>query len=820
MLNDWQTDLRYAARVLRKSPAFTAVAVATLALSIGLNCALFSVVNAVLFRPLPVPRPAELVTVFNGDGEGLVTHSPLAFPDFQELREQNRSLSGLFGYALDPVALETGDRSQMALGEIATGDYFTTLGVNAVLGRTFTRADEEGPAAAPVVVLGYRAWQRHFGGDPAVVGRSLRLNGSLFTVIGVAPQQFTGLYPLLATDLWMPMRWTGSNRQSDLDDRSGRWLLAMGRLKPGVTLAQAQQEAAAIGANLAREYPETNRTREIALIPLGDVKMAPGIERVLYPASMVLLAVVGLVLLIASANVANMLLARATARRKEFAIRMALGAVRGRLLQQLLVESLLLALAGSAGGLTLALWSNAALLSALSRTRLPVPVTLTLGIALDWRVLAYTVALALLTTLAFGLVPALVASRSQVSSELKEESSGSAGGVRKRRLQGALVVTQVALSLVLLIGAGLSVRSLWNARRIDPGFRIGGVATVTLSPGLSSTGAEANRAFFDSYLQRVRALPGVEAAGLTSQLPLAFGVRTMDVVRDGDQGLPREQRTEIDASSVSSGYFETMGIRIERGRGFQPSDTDPARNLVVVNQTLATRLWPDQDPIGRQVVLPGVEQPWEVIGVAADSKYRSLGEATRPYLYQALQADEYDDGTVVVRAGDDANALLAELRSLARATDQRVPIMNLQTLEEATSVSLLLPRAGAGLFGMFGLLGLVLAAVGLYGVISYLVSQRTREFGIRVTLGAQPFDIAKLALGQGLRLTLIGVAIGVAGAVAVTRVLAVILYGISPTDGATFAAVAGVLVAVALLACHIPARRASRVDPMVALRGD
>ncbi|MBI3449582.1 MAG: ABC transporter permease [Acidobacteria bacterium] len=817
MFLDLVRDFVHGASVLRKSPGFAFVAMTTLALGIGVNTALFSVVNGLLFEPLPVERPGELVGVYNRAHEGIATHTPLAFPDYRDIRDGTKSLTGMFGYALEPLALETGGSNTVVMSETATGDYFTTLGVRAALGRTFTAADEEGAGAAPVVVLSHAAWQRRFAGDPGILGRTLRLNGSLFTVIGIAPREFTGLYRMISPDVWIPMRWTTGRRLSDLEGRGSRWMMAMARLKPASTLAGARAEAATVGKRLQREYPDTNRTREVDLLPANSVTIVPGMESVLYPVSFVLLAGVGLVLLIASANVANMLLARAAARRREFAVRLALGAPRGRIVRQLLVESLLLAIGGAAGGLLLGAWSHSALLAAMRSLELPFPITLTLGAPLDGRVLAYTLGLALVTTLAFGLAPALESSRPGLVEGLKGESGG--GGARpRRRLQSALVVAQVAFSLVLLIGAGLSLRSLLNAHRIDPGFRTRGVVSAGFSPTLRGYSSERSRAYYDQLLARVRALPGVTSAAVTSHLPLSFQVRTTDARPEGAPAPADGEENEVDVATAGPGYFETMEIRVVRGRSFMESDVTAATRTAIVNESLARAFWPGEDPIGRGIVVGREAERWEVIGVVRDAKYRTLGESPRSCLYQGYGAASFGDETLIAAAPGDPAPLEAAVRDVARAIDEKMPVMSLQTLEEATSVSLLLPRAGAWIFMLFGLLGSSIAVVGLYGLIAYLASRRTREIGIRMALGARPADILRLVISQGLKVTLVGVALGLAGAFAATRAIGAILYGISPTDTLTYLAVATIFPLTAAAACYLPARRAAAIQPTSALR--
>jgi putative ABC transport system permease protein len=823
----WQ-DLKYGLRMLRKNPGFTAAAVITLALGIGLNTAIFSVVNAVLFKPLPVERPEELAAVYNTAKEGFLTHEPMAYLDYADLREQSKSFSGLVGYGLDAYAVESGDESQFVLGDEVTGNFFTTLGIRAVRGRVFTAEEDQVPGAHPVMVISYHSWQRRFGSHPNIVGRVVRVNGTPLTIIGVAEPRFTGLLRGLQSELFVPMMMSKvMGRREQLESRRARWMFVMGRLKPGVSFAQANAEVETIGRQLALAYPETNETRNIGLLPASDVRILPGVDRVLYATSFVLLGVVGLVLLIASANVANMLLARATARRKEIAVRLAIGASRWRLVRQLLVESSLLALGGGAGGLLVAGWSNVGLNAALSSSQMQVPIEIALGLAVDFRVIGYTLALATLAAVLFGLAPALGASRTDLAAALKDEDGTTSAGHGRRRLGNALVVAQVSLSLVLLIGAGLSVRSLLNADRIDPGFRAQGAATAMFAAHLRGYTPEQVGEFSRRLLESVRAMPGVERAAMASHLPLVFEIRTTNVMSEAQSALPVDEWPDMDTAFVGPGYFETMGIPILRGRGFRDDDGNSKQLYVVVNEALAKNFWPGQDALGQRVVISkqrvrrSLEDEGriaEVVGIARDSKYRTLGEAPRPYLYQSNVDRPLERDALIVRASSDPRALLPAIRQQARNIDSMVPVISLRTLDEATSAAMLFPRAGAALFGLFGVLGLVLASVGLYGVLAYAVSQRTHEIGIRMALGAQPRDILKLIVGQGLALTLVGVVIGLAGAFAATRIIGVLLYGISPTDVPTFAGVSLVLLGVALAACWIPARRAARVEPMEALR--
>jgi predicted permease len=823
----WQ-DVRYGIRMLAKNRGFTVIAVLTLALGIGLNAAIFSVVNAVLFRPLPVEAPDQLAGMYNVEPREFISHTPMAYPDYRDLRDSARSFEGLMGYALAPLALERGDESEHVFGETVTGNYFTTLGVKPHLGRLLKPDDDLQRGAHPVVVLSHAAWQRRFGGEAGIVGREVRLNGHPFTVVGVVEPRFTGLLRGIAPELWVPMAMrstlnapTTVNVEEKtaegvdlLDHRGRRWMWVMGRLKPGFTVAQADAEVKSIGKRLAEMYPETNKERVVGLLPASDVKILPGVDKVLYGTSFVLMGVVGLVLLVASANVANMLLARATARRKEMALRLALGGSRARLVRQLLTESLLLSLLGGGAGLLLAEWSN----GVLNGLRLPLPIQLALNLSLDARVLGFTALLATVTAVLFGLAPALQTTRTDLVVVLKEEGSRAGGAHSKRRLQNALVVAQVAISLVLLIGAGLSLRSLQNAHRIDPGFEAHGVVVGSFQPALRGYSQPQIENFYRTLGDRVRALPGVEAVAMTSHVPLSFEIRTETAAPEGQDVGPERDWPEVDASRVSPGYFAAMRIAILRGRDFTEQDNPAAPCAVIPNETLARNFWGSGDPLGKRLRV-GTDAPYcTVVGVARDGKYRTLGETPRPFAYFALLQEYPKSADMLIRAAGPTGPLVGLIRREVRLMDEKVPVIGVRPLEEVISVSLLLPRGGATLFGLFGVLGLMLACVGLYGVLVYLVSQRTHEIGIRMALGAQPGDVMRLVLGQGLRLTLVGVGLGLAGAVAMTGAIAAILYGVEATDMLTFACVSAVLLGVALLACYIPARRATRIDPMVALR--
>lgn len=817
----WQ-DVKYGLRMLAKNPGFTAVAVITLALGIGLNASIFSVVNAVLLRPLPVQEPNQLVGAYNTAPNEFVSHVPMSFADFKDLRESSQSFTGLLAYATVPLATDQQGQTQILTAEMVSGSYFSVLGVTPVLGRTFTQDEDLVPGKDLVAVLSHAGWQRRFGSDPGIVGRTIRLNGNPFTVIGVAREGFPGMFRGINAEIWVPLMSAAvlrpaptasdSTAAADWLGRRSRWLWVMGRLKPGVSYAQANSEAATIGKRLQQEYADTNKDRAIELLPSSAVKIFPGVDKALYATSAVLLAVVGLVLLIACANVANMMLARAAARRREIAVRLSLGAGRARLVRQLLTENLMLSLAGGGLGLLLAAWSN----NAMNGLRLPIPINIGFNLGNDWRVMTFTFLACVGATVFFGLAPALQASKTDLVTALKEESR--TGGAARGRLRNVLVVAQVALSLVLLIGAALSVRSMWNAHLVHPGFESNGLVQAGFTPSLQGYTQQREEIFFRQLKERVQNLPGVESVAFASHLPLAFSIRLTSTAPEGQDSAPVEKWPQIDTATVSPGYFETMGIPVVKGRVFADADTRESPKVAVINETFAARFWPGQDPLGKRVRVGRDGGYSEVIGVVKDGKYRTLGESNRPYVYRSLSQLFESDATLIARVTGDSSAVIAGIRREAKQLDEKVPDLGLTSVEEAIAVSLIFPRAGAALFGLFGVLGLILASLGLYGVIAYVVSQRTHEIGVRMALGAQRSHIFQMILGHGLKLTGIGVALGLAGALAMTRVITVLLYGVSPTDPLTFSLVTAALLLVAALACFIPARRAAAVEPLIALR--
>jgi predicted permease len=809
-------DLRFALRRLSKSPGFTLVAVASLALGVGANAAIFSLVNAVLLRPLPVRDPGRLVSVsLTGKDDSMQAFS---YPTYKDFRDRNQTLDGLFAERMAPLSLSRGAGNERVWGYLVSGNYFEVLGVGAERGRTFTQADDGAPLSAPLAVVSHSCWQRRFGGDPDLVGRDVQLNGHPFRVVGVMPEGFAGTEIIYTPEVWVPMsmqEWVEPGN-AWLERRTTQNLFAVGRLKEGVTSEQAEASLNLLAGQLGREYPDTDEGRKVVLIPPGFI--LPQLRGAVVGFAAVLMGAVSLVLLIACANLANLLLARASGRRKEIALCVALGASRWRLVRQLLVESLLLALAGGGAGLLLAAW----LMELVAAYRPPIDIPVWIETGVDWRVLLFALGASLLTTVIFGLVPALQATRTDLVPALRGVASSRARG--RSRLRGALVVAQVTLSLVLLVAAGLTVRALRQLQTASPGFEVEYGLVASFDLGLQGYDEARGRDFQRRLLERVRALPGVRAASLTDLFPLSLNYSNNDIHIEGRPGARGANAAQAMVASVEPDYFAAMGIPLVTGRPFGGRDAPEAPRVVVVNETFARRFFPGVDPareaVGKRVSFRGDEGPWdEIVGVAKDGKYWTIGEAPQPFVYSPLAQSYASTVTLVVRApGGDARALAPALNAEVRALDAGLPLFDVKTMEEHLGVSLFPARVAAALLGGFGLLALVLAATGVYGVVSYAAAQQTREIGIRVALGARRRDVLRLVAGRGMLLVALGVALGLAGALALTRFMEGVLYGVSASDPLTFALVAALLLAVALVACLVPARRATKVDPMIALR--
>ena len=804
-------DVRFGVRRLLKSKGFSLVAILSLALGIGANAAIFSLVNLVLFRPLPVPNPEQIVSVSAVGKEGaMAAHSYLNYVD---LRDRNNVLSGLLAYRFAPMSLSRNGNNEIIYGYLTSGNYFELLGVQAALGRLFTPDDDRTPGAHPVAVLSHASWQKRFGANPNIVGQTMLLNNHSYTIIGVAPPRFNGTEIVFAPELWVPMMMLpqiepGSKQLEQRDNSSS---YCIGRLKPGVTLAQAEQSLSNLMTQLGREYPDANEGKGVMVTPPGLI--FPTVRTPFIGFAGVLMLTVVLVLLIACTNLAGLLLARATGRRKEIAIRLSLGASRAQLVRQLLTESLLLALVGGIVGVLLAVW----LVDLVLAFKPPVSFPLLLDLQLDWRVLGFTVVLSVLTGALFGLLPALQATKPELVPALKDETA--LGGYRRSRLRSTLVVAQVALSLVLLVAAGLVVRSLQHVQVMSPGFNPDHMVTMTMSLSLQGYDDAKGRQFQQQAIERIRNLPGVKAAASTNSLPLSLNTSDTSIFSEGAPPARGAQAPNALNTRVSAGYFETMEIPLSAGRVFTEHDKEDTPRVAVINETFARRFWPGQDAVGKRFRTGNINGPLiEVAGVVKDGKYFSLGEEPKPFFYLPVRQSYDDQTTLIARTVNDPHATLAAMRNEVLKLNPAMPFSDVKTMPEHLSLSLFPLRIGASVVGSFGLLALLLAAIGIYGVMAFAVSQRTREIGIRMALGAQGRDVLGLIIKQGVTLLLVGLGIGLAGALLATRLMTSVLYGVSRTDMITFVSVTALLGVVVLLACWVPARRATKVDPLIALR--
>ncbi|MCP3962604.1 MAG: ABC transporter permease [bacterium] len=812
-MHDLVRDLRLAVRMLARKPGLSALAVVSLALGIGVNSSIFTLVNAVLLRELPIDEPERVVEVYTSDSGGF-RWATTSYPDYLDLRRESSVFSELAAVAATFVTHDDGERTEVLFGEEVSGNFFDLLGLPLALGRGFEPL-EETPGAHPVVVLGNGFWRQRFGADRDVLGQTLALNGIDFRVIGVAPAEYRASLSGLTADFWIPVAMHDAmSEDASLDRRGSRSLFLKGRLAPGVALETAQAELDLLAARLAEAYPETNEGRELTAVPSTEVAINPGVDGPLFGVAGLLLVVVALVLLIACSNIANLLLARAADRRREIAVRLALGSSRGRLIRQLLVEGLVLAAAGAALGLLFALWTSRLIVG----FQPPLPIAIALDLGLDLRVFGFTLVLGLLAGLLCGLAPALQASRADLVAAIKNESASLRRGTRRFGLQGALVVAQVALTTVLLVGAGLFVRSLASAQATDTGFSLERGAAVAIGLGFGGRYSEEEGRIFQRQLREVvAATPGIKSASWAGYLPLSFVVNSRDVQLEGQEEVPEDEWPEVDTVRAGPGYFETLGIPLTRGRGFDDRDGAQAPPVVVVNEALAEKHWPGEEPLGKRLRFAD-DAPWaEVVGVARTGKYRTLGEDARPFVYRCHLQD-YSSLMTLVVASDDEEAALTALRRELEALDPRVPIFDQRLISEHLDVALFPARMGAALLAAFGVLGLVLASVGLYGVVAYSVSRRTREVGIRMAIGARRADVLSLVTREGMVLVAVGLALGIGAALFAARALGSLLYGITPHDPLTFATVATILATVALAANLLPARRATQVDPMEALR--
>jgi predicted permease len=807
---------------LVKQPGFTLIAVTTLALGIGANTTIFSFTNALLLRSIAgVADQGKLVMIGRTmNGSGFDTFS---WPNYADLRDQNKTLAGLAAYYSTAMHLSTAGEADRVRGAAATGSYFSVLGVGAQLGRTLLMEDEAAPGASPVAVISDSLWRRRFDADPEIVGKTMLLNNHQYTIVGVAAESFAGTRIGDTLDVWVPVTmyaqveptvWNGADQIMTV--RNASWLDVFARLKPGVEIEQARSELGAIARQLEEAYPKFNRQAGVAIAP-GLGFESPNTRADVRRFMSLMMGIVGLVLVVACANVANMLLARATVRRREIAIRLALGAGRWRIVRQLLTESLLLALLGGVTGVLVALWANNLLKRFLPPRYMGVP--LDVQINLDPRVLGFALFISLLTGVIFGLIPALNTSKPELVPLLKD-AVVSGRGVRQSKLRGALVVSQVALSLVVLVCAGLFVRTLRNSRAISPGFDIERVLTLRVDVGRQGYTEPQGKVYYWRLLERVKALPGVESASLVSTLPLSGGSWGTGIRVEGKQLTPDGEPLSTDYNVIAPHYFETIRIRLLLGRDFVEQDSATSPGVVIVNETTAHRLWADENPLGQRLAMGPDQKRLEVIGVVSDVKHRSLFESPRTHLYLPIDQAYKSTMTLLVRTLSDPKNLVAAVQRETQSIDKNLPVFSVRTLEEQLDNSLGPQRVSALFVSAFGVIALLLAAIGLYGVMAYAVSQRTREIGIRLALGASNSDVFRSVLKTGLGLTMMGLVIGLAACLAVTRVLTSQLYGVNGTDPLTFACVAGLLASVAVLACYIPARRATKVDPMIALRSE
>jgi putative ABC transport system permease protein len=825
MLHSWLQDARYAARLLHRNPVFAFTAIVSLAIGVGANTTIFTIANALLFRtPAAVIHPGELVDVGRTqDGRGFDNGS---YPNYLDIRARSTVFSGIYAYKMgsEPMSLGGPNGAERIYGQMVSTNYFSILGAVPRAGRLFSADDSEAPGAAPFVVLSSPFWLRRFNSDPAVVGQTIRLNGQPFTVIGVAAEQFHGT-TILTTDVWVPVTMVGElsprRSRSILTSREGVWLVMAARLKPGASAGQAQAELTGIAQALEREYPADNRGKGLRVLPSAPI---PGNTGPVAAFVAVLMGLVALVLAIACANVAGVLLARASARRREIAVRLAIGASRGRLIRQMLVESSLLFLIGGTVGLLLARVMTSALLSLLPALPLPIDVSL----PLDGRAMVFTLVLSLGAAVVSGLVPALHASRSEVLGGLKADARG---GPERIRLRNAFVITEIAFSIVLVIGAGLFARALQRAAALDPGFDLRGIELASIDLSLSGYNETTGPRFAQRVVERLRALPGVGSATMSAVMPLGMNRMGLGGLSlpgapapvAGPAGPPPAGWLAADWNVVEPDYFKTMNIPLVSGRDFTAADRRGAPLVVIVNETAARQMWPNQNPLGNVLMHhpdrrdSEPPRPMIVIGVAKDAKYASLAEDPTGFVYVPMQQQYLPRTTIVARATDDRR-LAAEIRSLLTTMDPNVPVIAAQTFEEFASIGLVPQRIAAVVAGSLGAIGMLLAAIGVYGVTAYVVSSRTREIGIRIALGARRATVVRMVLRQGMMLTCFGTIIGLTLAAAASRLLGSLLFGIGAFDPITYAGSAALFSLIGLAACYAPVRRATEIDAIEALR--
>lgn len=815
IMGDFIRDLKYSVRMLIKNPVFTIAAVTTLALGIGLNAATFSAVNGLLLRPLPgTESPEELVQLYR-QWPGIEWGSN-SVPHYQDLRDRSGEVfENMALWSFAPLSLSADGQSERIVGMVVSANFFQTFGARPALGRAFIPGTEDrGPGAHAVAVLGYGFWQARFGGDPDVVGSTIVLNGSPFEVVGVSDPDFKGPVNYASPPVYVPLMMLGTVEPGStrLEQRGNNSLNMVGRLRDGLTLEQAGERIDAVVAQLADEYPASYEGQiGTNLIRTNEAGIHPSFGPAQRGMSAVMMTVVGLLLLIACVNVANLFLARARDRRQEMGVRLSLGAGRGRIVRQLLTESLLFSLLAGTAGLGLAQVAT----RLLTNFRPPIDGPWAMDVAIDSSVLWFTLGISMVAGIVFGMAPALQAARPSTVAAIKGAGSDRTG---RSRTSSALVVVQMALSLLLLISSGLFLRSLQGAMRIDPGFEAPETLVLaSLDPGLQGYDEASTREFYDRLLERITATPEVSSAALTYYAPLGLGSSDRGVAIPGYE-FAEGERNSLFYSYVSEGYFETMGIELLEGRTLSRSDDAEGAPVIVVNQRFADRFWPNESAIGRIVETAGAER--EVVGVVETGKYNSLGEAPAEFMYLSHHERFNSDMTIVARAPNDPQGALRTVQRLVRETDPDMPLFDVRTMADHMGIALLPARLGGSMLGLFGLLGLTLAAVGIYGVMAYSVSQRRRELGIRVALGAGRDEVVRLVLAEGMRLAIVGTVVGLIGAFAAAQLVKGLLYDIQPIDPIAFTGVPLLLIGVSALSVYLPARRASRVDPMRALKSE
>ncbi|MFY9532027.1 MAG: ABC transporter permease [Candidatus Acidiferrales bacterium] len=816
-------DIRYGVRMLLKNRGFSIVAVLSLALGIGANTTIFTVVNAILLNPLPVRDISRLVELDTVDTKTMVTQARvtklgMSFGNFQDYQRQNLVFTGLAAMVPGVLTWSGGVEPKQIQSQLVSANYFDILGVTPATGRFFLPDEDTKPSGNNVAVLSYSLWANKFGSDSGLVGKTLTLNATPYTVIGVAPRGFKGTFSFASADqIWIPASMytqaLAGFERDNFNDRRFLNAVLVGRLKPGVGLSQSEASLKTIAAHLESEYPKDNAGRSVALTPLTEATVDPNNHSQIALAGGLIMGVVGLVLLIACVNLANLLLAQAARREKEMGVRAALGASRSRLLRQLLTESILLSLLGGAAGLLVAYWGRTLLWS----FRPPFIEQNDIDLALDSHVLLFTLGIALLTGLLFGVAPAVKASDPDLIETLKVGGRGGTMGWTRNRLRSLLVVSEIALALIALVGAGLFIRSMENAQSIDPGFESKNLFVMGFDLGALHYDEGRGQQFFRDAIERAAHSPGVQAATIASN-PVLGGGLLRTVFPEGQDEASGYRGTLTLLDNVSPSYFNTLRIPLKQGRAFNDFDRQNTTPVAIANEAMARQFWPNEDPIGKRFHFFGDSTLHEIVGLVGNTVINRIGEDPQPVAYLPVTQDYPPAATLQVRTTANPEAVLSTVRSQVQSIDRNLALTNVQTIGEVMSQGLWAPRMGAALLTLFGGLALILAAVGVYGVLSYSVNQQTHEIGIRMALGAQQGHVLRLVVGQGLRLALAGLALGLITAFALMRVLSSLLFGVSAHDPVTFAGVALVLAGVAMLACFIPARRATKVDPIVALR--